>query len=157
MNLRTHTAQQYRQIRRILRGTEPEPDQDDLREDPNKIYSAFIVIGSILLALMLIISLACTAHADTINPERLANAIYKAENSKAHPYGILVHYKNTTPRKACLNTIRHRLEQWNGQGDFISYLAQTYAPRHVFNDPKDLNRNWIKNVRYFYNIQGGGE
>ena len=78
-----------------------------------------------------------------IDVNRLANAIYKAENSKAHPYGILKHYKHTTPRQACINTIKHRLRQWNGKGDFIVFLGLTYSP------PK-INPYWVRNVKYFY-------
>lgn len=96
-----------------------------------------------------------TAHAG-INVERLANAIYKAENSKAHPYGILQHYRHTTPRQACINTIRHRLNDYNREGrkgsdnDFIAYLGRFYAPLHVSNDPSGLNRFWIANVQRIY-------
>ena len=41
--------------------------------------------------------------------EQIANAIYKAEGGAKtnYPYGILAHYKHTTPRQACINTINH--------------------------------------------------
>ena len=80
---------------------------------------------------------------------QIANAIYKAENSKAHPYGILTHYKHTTPRQACINTIEHARRDWNGKGDFIEFLGNRYCPIGAKNDPKGLNKNWVKNVKYF--------
>jgi len=116
-------------------------------------YSAFMVAVCLLGALVLMVVFCRVSHAETIQPERLANAIFKAEHSKTWPYGIMHHYKHTTPRQACLNTIRHRIEDWNGEGDFIAYLGQTYAPLGAGNDPQGLNKNWIKNVRYFYNVQ----
>jgi hypothetical protein len=82
-------------------------------------------------------------------PDQLANAIYKAEGSKSHPYGILTHYKHTTPRQACLNTIAHARRDWNGKGDFLLFLQRRYAPIGAKNDPKGLNKNWLKNVKYW--------
>lgn len=88
----------------------------------------------------------------TVNIERLADAIYKAEGgAKTNwPYGILKRYKKTTPRQACINTIKHGLRDWNGKGDFIAFLGNRYCPVGVKNDPKGLNKNWIKNVNKFY-------
>jgi hypothetical protein len=81
--------------------------------------------------------------------EQIANAIFKAENSKAHPYGIMTKYKHTTPRQACINTIKTARRLWNGKGDFISFLQKRYAPIGVSNDPKGLNRYWAGNVKAF--------
>lgn len=84
--------------------------------------------------------------------ERLANAIYRAEGGAktSHPYGILAHYKHTTPRQACINTINHQLKHWNGKGDFIEFLGKTYCPIGAKNDPQGLNKNWVRLVKYFY-------
>ena len=90
---------------------------------------------------------------EPINIQRLANAIYKAENSKTHPYGIIPKYKHTTPRQACINTIKHALKDWNHQGDFILFLSKRYCPIGAKNDPKGLNKNWVKNVRYYYELR----
>ena len=81
----------------------------------------------------------------------LANAIFKAEGGSktSHPYGILAHYKTTTPRQACLNTIAHARRDWNGEGDFVSFLGSRYCPVGAKNDPTGLNKNWIGNVKYF--------
>lgn len=83
--------------------------------------------------------------------DQIANAIYRAEGGSAtrHPYGILQHYKHTTPRQACINTIRHARKDWNGKGDFILFLGNRYCPIGAKNDPTGLNVNWIRNVKYF--------
>ena len=88
--------------------------------------------------------------------KQIANAIFKAENSKNHPYGILAHYKHTTPRQACLNTIAHARRDWNGKGEFLVFLRDRYCPLKASNDPKGLNINWLKNVKYYLNKQKGG-
>ena len=85
--------------------------------------------------------------------QTLANAIYKAEGGAktSHPYGILAKYKHTTPRQACINTIKHAFRDWDGKGDFIAFLGSRYAPIGAKNDPHNLNANWVKNVTYLYN------
>jgi len=87
-----------------------------------------------------------------VDVDRLANAIYKAEGGSKtrYPYGILTKYKTTTPRQACINTIKHALRDWNGKGDFIKFLGARYCPVGAKNDPKGLNKNWVKNVTYYY-------
>jgi len=83
--------------------------------------------------------------------EQIADAIYLAEGGAKtrHPYGILTKYKTTTPRQACINTIIHAQKDWNGEGDFIEFLGSRYCPVGAENDPTGLNRNWVKNVKFF--------
>lgn len=93
--------------------------------------------------------------------EKLADAIYQAENSKNHPYGIIYKGCNSkTPsycRKICLNTLSNTHTKWlksqeNGlNSEFIEFLANSYAPLGASNDPKGLNKNWITNVNWFLN------
>lgn len=88
-----------------------------------------------------------------IDFERLATAIGKAENSTAHPYGIMQRYKYTTPRQACINTIKHKYRDWvaeGSRGDYLAYLQTKYAPLNAQNDPSGLNYNWLSNVRRLY-------
>ena len=83
----------------------------------------------------------------------LASAIFHAEggNNTKHPYGIMTQYQHTSPRQACINTIKHQLRLWDGKGDFIMFFGKTYAPtKNATNDPNHLNQNWVKNVKYFY-------
>jgi hypothetical protein len=97
---------------------------------------------------LLAIFLLCYNIAYAYTDNQIADAIYKAENSKSHPYGILQHYKHTTPRQACLNTIRHARKDWNGKGDFILFLQKRYCPINCEND-NGTNKYWYKNVMYY--------
>lgn len=112
------------------------------------MYKPIIII---ILSIIMLHGCIKESHASMINIQSLANAIYRAENSRSHPYGIMNTYKHTSPRQACINTISHRLKLWDGKGDFITYLSKTYAPQGASNDPTNLNKNWIKNVTFFYN------
>jgi len=127
-----------------------------IKEEQRKqrVRSAFILIGSILLCGVLLL-FAKPARAEVINIDRLANSIYMAEGGAKtrHPYGILKKYKTTTPRQACINTIKSALKRYEKSDkslDFISFLGKTYCPVGASNDPSGLNRNWVSNVRYFY-------
>ena len=104
------------------------------------------IVGAFILSCM-----TCSAKSE-VNIEKLADAIYKAEGGvkTAHPYGILKKYKKTTPRQACINTIKHGLRDWDGYSDFITFLGSRYCPVGAKNDPTGLNKNWVKNVRCFY-------
>lgn len=112
-------------------------------------------VSGVLIMLALIVCLASYASAETIDVNRLANAIYKAEGGAKtrHPYGILAKYKHTSPRQACINTINSAIRRYNKsnlRSDFIVYLSKTYCPIGAKNDPTGLNVNWVKNVRYYY-------
>ena len=75
----------------------------------------------------------------------------KGGNKTKYPYGILKKYKKTTPRQACINTIKHALKDYKGKEEgFIEFLWARYCPIGAKNDPKGLNKNWIKNVKFFY-------
>lgn len=108
-----------------------------------------------LIILVFLLFCPSLAHAD-IDIQKLANAIYKAEGMHSrHPYGILVHFKTTTPRQACINTINHQMRMYKQQTrkeDFISFLAKSYCPIGAKNDPTGLNKNWVSNVKRFYNV-----
>ncbi len=108
--------------------------------NPKMLLSASILFICMLCVLFLMICSCQVAHA--YSPDYIANAIYKTENSKSHPYGIMVHYKHTSPRTACLNTIKHRLAKWDGKGDFIVFLGKTYSPPAI-------NPNWVRLVKHF--------
>ena len=105
------------------------------------------------LLLFLILFFQCN-NAFAIDIELLANAIYYAEGGAKtkYPYGILKRYKITTPRQACINTIKRALRDNHNLNDyeFISFLGKRYAPMGVKNDPMNLNKNWVKNVWFIY-------
>ena len=85
-------------------------------------------------------------------------AIRKAENGKkGREFGILSEKCDKEIKKApdrsldiqagwCASTIKKNYSRWDGSGDFINYLGSVYCPVGANNDPKGLNKNWIKNV-----------
>lgn len=155
--------QPWKQLRRDRRMPVAKPQMPLCA--PGSEYSAYTLAGCLLMALVLLIG-GChqPAHAiesspQAIDPQALAalrlhveysndqivEAIGRAEDSKAFPYGIMVKYKHTTPRQACLNTIQHARIRWidaGRPGDFIVYLGRTYSP-------PDVNPEWVRLVRYF--------
>lgn len=50
---------------------------------------------------------------------------------------------------ATLMKNRERFAKAGGQGDFIEYFGNRWAPIGVANDPTNLNKNWIGNVQKF--------
>jgi hypothetical protein len=121
----------------------------------DKLPSAVILIASILLCGVILFLCVGTARAEEINIDKLATAIYMAEGGARtrHPYGILKKYKTATPRQACINTIKSALRRYDKSDksvDFIVFLSRTYCPIGASNDPMGLNKNWVKNVYYFY-------
>lgn len=124
-----------------------------------------VVFGLVMLALLASCAVAradnkivvkASDYIDGIHISRWADAIYWAEGGEktAHKYGILKRYRHTTPRQACINTIRHKYRDFlsgGHSGSFLAYLASRYAPLNAANDPTGLNKNWIKNVQYYLN------
>ena len=162
--LRCDTAKKIREIRASMRNGRSMPDYvpDDMASEIEYINSEYnksridgmAVIAFILACVALFCIFNGCAHAEDIaghDVNTWANAIYKAEGGKhtRHPYGVLAHYKHTTPRQACINTIRHQYHNWLKKGrprEFLAYLGHIYCPVGALNDPWGLNRNWIKNV-----------
>ena len=86
---------------------------------------------------------------------KVVDSIYKAEGGARtrHPYGILS-IKTSNPRKACYEVVNWRYAMWQSlpnktRPDFITYLSRSYCPIGASNDPRGLNRHWVKNVNYF--------
>lgn len=83
--------------------------------------------------------------------EKIADAIYRAENSVKYPYGIKsidTHGDKNYARKICLNTIRNNRKRFAKQTehtDFIVFLGSRYCPPTAHS----LNKNWVKNVKYW--------
>lgn len=146
-------------FRTASRGVSDSSKREILSKPFPKALRGFLIFG---ISLSLYLTTSATAFCSitteptavsysSISIERLADAIRKAEGIHSkHPYGILKKYKKTSPRQACINTIKHALKDWNGNGDFISFLGARYCPVGAANDPTGLNKNWIKNVRFFY-------
>lgn len=111
------------------------------------------VVGN--LSLVYASEVARNSSIQIVNIDVLADAIYRAEGGAKtrHPYGIIKKYKTTTPRQACINTIKSNLKRYRASKsteDFITFMSRSYCPIGAENDPTGLNKNWVKNVRYYY-------
>lgn len=87
---------------------------------------------------------------------KIVDAIYLAEGGERaiKPYGILsVPCETKTEcRKICENTVRNNYKRWEKAGKpgtYLEFLAARFAPIGASNDPYQLNRNWLKNVKKF--------
>ncbi len=133
--------------------------EEEMKNDPEKYLPPFLpfFIAVLIWIVIFVFCFRSCAKAETIdiNEEKLADAIYKAENSVKYPYGIKSINTNGNKeyaRKICLNTIRNqkkRHAKHNCGLDFIKCLSKRYAPIGALDDPNKLNINWLKNVRYF--------
>ena len=120
-----------------------------------------VVLGRLLdgakMKTFLLVFVVCfAASAYAYSDDEVANAIYKAEGGSRAKflYGIRsVKYKDEADaRRICLNTIRNnraRFAKQNKHKDYIEFLASRYCPVGADNDKKGVNKNWIKNVRFF--------
>lgn len=117
---------------------------------------------SVIMVFLLAVLWCCGAFADYTDDEYV-QAIYQAEGSKAtYAYGIRsVKYKDIAEaRQICYNTVKNNRKRYAEYGykdydSYISFLASRYCPVGADNDPKGLNKNWIKNVTYF--LEGGAK
>lgn len=121
------------------------------------LICVIVAILAIILVIMCIMPLK-RANASQVNVGQIsvdiyagytldqwADAIYKTENSHNHPYGVLKHYKHTTARQACINSVKSSYKRWvkaGRQSDFIVWLGNTYSPPAI-------NPNWVRLTRYF--------
>ncbi len=117
----------------------------------------------ILLALAIVTSTGrceLTTQIDCATVNSIASAIFRSENSRKHPYGVMIPTKD--PRRVCINTINHAWVDFERQAikqgqrattpidssnrvslPFISFLGQRYCPPSV--DPVGFH-NWTNNV-----------
>jgi hypothetical protein len=99
-------------------------------------------------------------------------AIRKAENGgPGREFGVLsVNAATYTAQlEVCCQSVRHRLVEYDQDNqtlalhdtpdgkqtltygrEFISWFAGIWAPNGASNDPVQLNRNWSRNVSYWY-------
>jgi len=90
--------------------------------------------------------------------EEIVNAIYKAEGGSEaqYLYGIRSCSYDTPAeaRRICFNTVRNNRARYADYGHkqfdtYLEFLASRYCPIGADNDPKGLNKNWLKNVKFF--------
>lgn len=95
---------------------------------------------------------------DGYTVDQYVQAIYKTEggDNAQYPYGIRSIKCDT--KQACeriaRNTVKNNIKRYLDYGknkypSYLEFLASRYAPIGVTNDPKNLNKNWLKNMRYF--------
>ena len=87
---------------------------------------------------------------------QFCDAVYLAEGGiKAKkPYGVLSVRCDSEPecRQVCLNSYKNNIKRFSLQTrytDFIDFFGSRWCPVGANNDPHGLNKNWIKNVKYF--------
>jgi hypothetical protein len=122
----------------------------------NKIGISLVFLG-IFLGFILGMIFCQAAKGESIPDfNRIVDSIYLAEGgAKAKkPFGILSVpcYDYETCRIIAYNTVRNNYRRWQAageSGEYLEFLAQRYAPLGAANDPRGLNKNWIRNVRYF--------
>ena len=82
--------------------------------------------------------------------DRLADAVRLAEGNPN--YG-LVNDKWCVAEGACRyyakEVLKVHIGRCGGASDLIACVGSYYAPVGADNDPRGLNSNWVRNVRYF--------
>ena len=115
--------------------------------------SKFYLLATILISLAVLLFI-CTAHAEEYTDEAIVNAIRKAEGSWTYGIKSIKCATNVECRKICLRTVQNNKKRFMLYGfkkypDYLSFLASKYAPIGAGNDPSGLNKNWLKNVKWF--------
>jgi hypothetical protein len=105
-----------------------------------------------------VFAFASIANAEEYTDEEIITAIYHAEGGEKtkYPYGIrsIPCESKTACRKVCEKTIQNNRVRFARYGhkqyqDFISFLSSRYCPIGSRDDPQGLNKNWLKNVKFF--------
>jgi len=92
------------------------------------------------------------------NVNLIVNAIGKIENSVKYPYGIksiplkgdTFEQKKAYARRICTQTIINNYKRWQNSNKSLSYLEflqRRYCPIGASDDTKNLNSNWLRNLR----------
>ena len=84
-----------------------------------------------IFIICILMGISSLVYAESYTDIQICNAIWYAEGGSrtAFPYGILKHYEHTTPRQACLNTIktcRKLFAKQKIENDFICFLDDFY-------------------------------
>ncbi len=99
-------------------------------------------------------------HSAWYTDNQIADAIFKAEGGykATYLYGIRsVKYSDEADaRRICKNTIRNQRRRHDNHDcglTFIECLSKRYCPIGAKNDPKGLNKYWLRNVAYYLTNQ----
>lgn len=123
----------------------------------------FIGIAACALAILLLPSCNKQAFADEMPADfyiaevDIVNAIYQIEGGShaKKPFGILSVPCNSYAecRKVCLTTVKNnktrflKADRSKYGNSYLAFLASRYAPLNAKNDPKGLNKNWLRNIK----------
>ena len=116
------------------------------------------IIVEVIILVGCLIFLPVVWGEETYTDDELADAIYLAEGGKntKYPYGIrsVKCEGKDECRQVCLNTVRNNRKRYADYGykthkSYLEFLANRYSPIDADNDPKGLNKNWLKNVLWF--------
>lgn len=134
---------------------------DDMRTSRlSPDYLVGVLVASGFIAGVLCMVLVSTVQGAEIDDNKLADAIYIAEGgAKAKkPYGVLSVPCNSEAecRRITMNTIRNNKRRFKEYGhkthrSFLEFFASRWAPIGAENDPHNLNKNWLPNVRKILN------
>ena len=115
------------------------------------------MLKMVMVTTVILLCLVGSTHAEEINNEKLADAIFLAEGgyNAEYLYGIRsVNYDTEQEaRRICLNTIKNNRKRFAEYGyknykTYLEFLASRYCPIDCDNDT-GTNKYWLKNVRYF--------
>lgn len=161
-----HRRQEAEFLRGIRISMYPVKSMPLTEQEIQAFKSAFILLAKIVICTFMLVAGCTVASAEeTIEGYTISQyveAIYKAEGGEKaqYPYGIRsVNCEGKEDcRKVCYNTVKNNVKRWKASNKadipFLEFLAGRYAPVGVRNDPTGLNRNWIKNCRYFLDKGG---
>ena len=136
-------------------------DKHQLRHENEAGAIVAIAVMAALLTVLLAIGLPSCANAeesiDGYTVSEYVQAIYIAEGgAKAqYPYGIRSVSCETIQEceRIARNTVRNNIRRYRDYGKdqhagYLEFLGSRYCPTQgAANDPKGLNKNWIKNVK----------
>lgn len=131
------------------------PDMNSVR----RANGAGIIVAWMGLLCLIMLFWVGFAHADQVYTDsQIVEAIKQAEgkNKKGwYSYGIKSVKCETEEacKKICFNTVRNNRRRFASRidksKDFVQFIGSRYCPLGCNNDPKGLNKNWVKNVKYF--------
>lgn len=90
-----------------------------------------------------------------VSANKIVDSIYIIEGGAKtkYPYGIKSINTGGNKEKArqiCLNTVRNNYQRWqisDKKYDYLEFLQRRYCPVGAHDDPRNLNSNWLNNLR----------
>ena len=138
-------------------------DKHQLRQENEAGAIVALAVMAALLTVLLTIIFPSCAHAeesiDGYTITEYVQAIYAAEGGEKaqYPYGIRSVSCETIQEceRVARNTVKNNIRRYRDYGknqhtSYLEFLGSRFAPTQgATNDPKGLNKNWIKNVNFY--------